>query len=187
MFKTHFFPPSLPWSKKDDIISDKYLDSFYMTRAFPTRVQETLHLIWAGSAQDTYNIEVGGICRTRVSVHPGRDACLHMNDGSSHAVDVCFCCVASAKDNFRAHVNLRKTVKKKKNYSTGENNNQRWLNDILWSWKPPSEGMHPRVPASTIWEIRLFCSACEYGQRDSTWTNSYSRLALLRQATGQWP
>lgn len=140
MFKTHFFPPSLPWSKKDDIISDKYLDSFYMTRAFPTRVQETLHLIWAGSAEDTYNIEVGGICGTRVSVHPGRDACLHMNDGSSHAVDVCFCCVASAKDNFRAHVNLRKTVKKKRITQQGKTITKDDLMTFCDLGNPPQKG-----------------------------------------------
>lgn len=87
-------------------LSDKYFGSLYMTGAFPTRAQETLRL-----NQSTYDVEVGWICRARVSAHPGRDASLHMNNGSPHAVDVCFCRVASAEDNFRTHVNLWRIVR----------------------------------------------------------------------------
>lgn len=115
MIKTHFFPPSLPWSKKNDIISlTNILIVFIWLELSQQEYRKPSNWYWAGFAKDTYNIEVGWICRARVSVHPGWDACLHMNDSSSHAVDVCFCCVASAKDNLRAHVNLWKIVKKKK-------------------------------------------------------------------------
>lgn len=78
-----------------------------MSGTLSTRVQETLQLKTSYNfAKDTYNVEVGRICRTRISVHPGRDTGLHMNNSSSHAVDVRFCCVTSAENNFRAHVNL---------------------------------------------------------------------------------
>lgn len=123
-------------------LSDKYFDSFYMTGAFPTKVQESLQLKFSYSfAKDTYNIEVGWICRTWISVHPGWDASLHMNNSSSHAVDVCFCCVASAEDNFRAHVNLWRIDKKRLiNRGKQEAKMNRY---ILWYGKLPSEEMHP--------------------------------------------
>lgn len=78
-----------------------------MTDAFPIRVQEPLQ--WKQRyvfSKGTHNIKVGWICRTRISVHPGRNASLHMNNSSSHAVDVCFGCVPPAQDNFGAHVDL---------------------------------------------------------------------------------
>lgn len=106
-----------------------------MTGAFPARVQETLQLKLSCSfAKDTYNIEVGWICRTRISVHPGWNASLHMNNSSSHTVDVCFCCVASAEDNFRAHVNLWSIVKTR---LINRGKQQAKTNHyILWSRKP---------------------------------------------------
>lgn len=112
---TSSLPPALPRSKKDDIISQtNILIVFIWLDLSQQEYRKPFNWYWAGSSKVTYNVEVGWICRTRVSVHPGRDACLHVNDSSSHAVDVCFCCVASAKDNFRAHVNLWEIVKKKK-------------------------------------------------------------------------
>lgn len=54
-----------------------------------------------------YYVEVGGVRRTGIAIHPWRDASLHVDDCCSQAIDVGFCSVASAKDHFWAHVNLQ--------------------------------------------------------------------------------
>lgn len=147
MIKTHFFPPStaakrmIP-SLTNIMIVFIWLELSQQKYKKPFNWNRTKALL----RKDAYNIEVGRICRTRISVHPRWDASLHMNNRSSHAVDVCFCCVASAEDNFRAHVNLWRTVKKR---LINRGIKQAKTNcDILWSGKLLSKRMHPTSTCS---------------------------------------
>lgn len=66
----------------------------------------TLH---AAQLTLTYYVQVGGVGRSRVALHPGWGACLHVDEGGPKAVDVCFCGMAPAQNHLRAHVYLKKT------------------------------------------------------------------------------
>ena len=54
-----------------------------------------------------YYVQVGGVGRARVALHPGRGARLHVDERGPQAIDVCFGRMAPAQDHLRAHVDLK--------------------------------------------------------------------------------
>lgn len=69
---------------------------------------ESLH---AAQLTLTYYVQVGGIGRSRVALHPGWGACLHVDERGPKTVDVCFCGMAPTQNDLGAHVYLKKTRK----------------------------------------------------------------------------
>lgn len=60
----------------------------------------------------THYVEVRGVCRARVSPHPGWATSLHVNNGGAQAVDVCLCVVSSTQNQLWTHVHLDRLKKK---------------------------------------------------------------------------
>ena len=54
----------------------------------------------------SYNVEVGRVCSAWVSLDPWRASSLHVNDGSTQAVDVCLGVMSSTQNHLWTHIHL---------------------------------------------------------------------------------
>lgn len=63
-------------------------------------------LAWLQEMHSTYDVEVGWVGSTWVSLDPWRASSLHVNDGGAQAIDVCLGVMTSTQDHLWTHVHL---------------------------------------------------------------------------------
>lgn len=112
-------------------------------------------------AAPTYYVQVGGVGGTRVTLHPGRGARLHVDESGPQAVDVCFGRMAPAEDHLWTHVNLKEKQE-------GQSDPLMGLGTISLTqfWKLAHAPRYPLHTPSLENSMSLLCSLQQRGSPD---------------------
>lgn len=113
--KQHFLCKNGAFSRWEELSAASHGSLVHHRPTQVWAVSEGEWFSWAGSPLSpqawltpTYYVQVGRVGWARVALHPGRGACLHVDERGPQAVDICFGWMASAQDHLWAHVNLKK-------------------------------------------------------------------------------